>query len=135
MSTARRAYDLLRSYVNHEWERVRDLDVFRAMQELDAPTVASPSERVTTTRVIEPGTPEAQDAARKVLGIGADAPFDEVRRQFERLARRADPQRFPEDSEERRNATELLRQVTWAYNELTRDVPTTQKRFQSLEIE
>lgn len=134
MSTARRAYDLLRSYVNHEWERVRDLDVFKAMQELDQ-TVDAPAERVTTTRVLEPGSDEAKEAARKVLGVPAAAPFDEIRRQFERLTRRADPQRFPEDSQERRHAAELLRQVSWAYNELTRDVPVTQKRFQSLEIE
>jgi hypothetical protein len=134
MSAARRAYDLLRAYVNHEWERVRDLEALRARQELDAAAPAG-EEAAPRPRVLEPGTPEAKAAARQVLAVAPEASFDEVRRQFERLARRADPGRFPEGSEERQHAAELLRQVTWAYQELTRDVPVTQKRFRSLEIE
>ncbi len=46
MSEAKRAYNVLRSYVNQEWERVKGLDVMDAWRELDAPastTSAAPS--------------------------------------------------------------------------------------------
>lgn len=128
MSTGRRAYDMLRSYVSREWDRVRDLDELNARTELDAPTIPrSPSEPVVVLT--------DKQKARNILAVSQDASFEEIRRAFDRLNKRADPSRFAEGSDEREMATQLQAQINWAYKQLTDDLGTTEKRFKSLELE
>lgn len=134
MSLSRRAYDLLRGYVNSEWDRIHSETHSSAEEELtDALNNPAP-------RKIE-GTPPLEapigreERARRVLGVSPLNDFAEVRRTFERIHRRADPSNFPPGSEEASQARDIQKQVEWAYGVLTENVDTTEKRFRSLEIE
>ena len=46
MSTARRAYDLLRGYVHQEWERIQGLEHSDALEELDRAIDATRTDHV-----------------------------------------------------------------------------------------
>lgn len=139
MSTARRAYDLMRGYINHEYDRLKEMDLWDAWRELDSPV--DPAKRPPS---IEPEGPAGEqqapqqdqiDLARRILGVSETATFDEIRKAYERQNKRSDPSRFPEGSQERARAAILHRQINIAYQKLTESVPTTEKRFRSLEIE
>ncbi|MBS1706053.1 MAG: J domain-containing protein [Armatimonadetes bacterium] len=136
MSTAQRAYNLLRGYVNREIDRIRDLDLARKELEDSGTTQTSIEE---TTQVIvstRPATPEEEiEIARKILGVEASTPFEEIRKAYDRLNVRSDPTRFPEGSEARYAAAELNGKVNLAYRKLTEDLPSAEKRFRSLEID
>ncbi|MCB8932729.1 MAG: J domain-containing protein [Chthonomonadaceae bacterium] len=133
MSTGKRAYDLLRGYVHREWERIQGVAESDAERELEESLRAPAPER---SAPAEPRTPVERNArARKLLGVGPEASFGEIRKQFERLDKRCDPENFPAGSAERREAAELQRLARWAYQVLGEDVDATEKRFRSLEIE
>lgn len=144
MNEARRAYDLMRAYVNREFERIKKIDLMDAVRELDEAT-RGPSERSGGAAMPEPApeklvleVKEGQDleaTAREILGVGKRADFDTIRRAYEKLSRRSQPENFEPGSEESAQASDLLRKVTWAYTYLTKDVPASEKRFRSLEIE
>ena len=131
MSGGRRAYDLLRAYVNNEWERIKGIDLDQALKELDAPSnkAEKPQELPQATE-----SPPA-DLARSVLGVSATASFEEIRVSFEKLNERSDPAKFPDNTPEQEQAAQIQRRINWASHVLTADVPTTEKRFKSLEIE
>ncbi len=142
MSEFRRAYDLLRGYVNREADRIRGIDLHKAWEELQeglaAPTSASdpPLESVTeTARVDELSDEQREQAARQILGVDESAGFEEIRRAFEKLNRRSQPANFPEGSAEAENARAIHLRVNWAYRELTKGTSEMEKRFRSLEIE
>jgi DnaJ-domain-containing protein 1 len=129
MSGARRAYDLLRAYVGRELDRIHSVD--DAYAELDDFTPAS-------------GTPPAtakseREQARAVLGVAENASFGEVRRAYDRLMKRSDPDRFTSGSAEARTAAEIRERVRRAYavlaGDLENSVDATEKRFRSLEID
>lgn len=136
MSTARRAYDLLRGYVNHEWERLRDIDVSQEERELyaelDSPLAQPISQDApaTPTTTVEP-----KEQARRILGVVDNAPFTDIKQAYDRLRQRSDPKNFPENSAESRQAAIILQRVQWAYGVLTEGMDPTEKRFGSLEIE
>lgn len=135
MSDAGRFYNILRSYVGREWERVRSLDLLIAREELEK-TTGKPESVLQTEATKEPLSEVELDAqARKVLGVEPDADFPTIRRQFDRLNDRSKPSRFPEGSPEQDIARQLNARVNWAYNYLTRHVSDTSRRFGSLEIE
>ena len=133
MSVGKRAYDVLRGYVNREWERIQDLDRLYAERELDdvttppAPPVSQPQSA--------PLPEDRTQRARQLLGVGPEASFDELRKAFERLNKRSDPAKFPTGSSEAVQAADIQRRVNWAYQVLTENVDVTEKRFKSLEIE
>lgn len=137
MSTGRRAYDLLRGYVNQEWERIRGLEVWDALKELDSPVSGKKAEAaeegatLTSTSKIE----DPKAAARRILGVSETASFEEIRKAFEKLNKRSDPTNFPKGSEEQIQAISLQKRVNWAYHQLTDGVDIIEKRFKSLEIE
>lgn len=142
MSEAKRAYDLMRGYVNREWERIKGLELADAWRELDEPVVTKEdkegAEREGLDETNDPtkvadGNFEA--TARTILGVHADADFQAIRHAYEKLSRRAQPENFAEGSTEAVQADNLLRRVNWAYSFLTKNMPTTEKRFKSLEIE
>lgn len=138
MSTGKRAYDLLRGYVNREWERIQGLERTQAENELY-------DSLPKTEKTYVPGQPVAKDdtlgqiqqrlRACQILGVTADADFDTIRKSFERLNRRSEPSNFPAGSPEARHAADIQKQVNWAYELLTDDVDVTERRFRSLEID
>jgi hypothetical protein len=139
MGEARRAYDLLRGYVNREYDRIRGVDLDNAERELNDSLQGYMPPRSTSTppQTTPPAEPTAsrEDRARRILGVNPDASFDDIRRSFERLNKRGDPSRFPAGSEERDHAASIQKSVQWAYGVLTANVDGLEKRFRSLEIE
>src|SRR5689334_16165361 len=106
MGPGRRAYDLMRGYVNREWERIQGVDLGSAERELEEalrnPTPYTKPADSTSPTPAPTMSPEDRTAtARRILGVGSDAKFDEVRRAFEKLNRRSEPANFPEGSEAR----------------------------------
>lgn len=144
MNEASRAYNLLRAYVNREWDRVKGIDASAAWRELEeslnGPTLRSDSSATTTcastTPNLDAASPEDLAAtARKILDVGDDADYETIRKAYEKINRRTQPGTFEEGSPEEEHASVLLRQATWAYQTLTKDVSATVKRFRSLEFE
>jgi hypothetical protein len=134
VSVGKRAYNVLRGYVNREWERIKDLDRLYAEQELDdAMDLPAPA------RTVEPSQPpvavDRKERARQLLGVGPEATFNEIRKAFERLNKRSDPAKFPAGSSAATQADDIQKRVNWAYQVLTENVDVTEKRFKSLEIE
>lgn len=134
MSTARRAYDILRGYIGQEWERIQGVEESSARHEL-AEAMQKPATAQASPDTTAPVTNEDRETyARRLLGVSASASFDEIRKQFERLNRRSDPTNFPAGSAEANQAAEIQKRVHWAYGFLTEHMDTTEKRFRSLEI-
>jgi len=136
MSTGRRAYDVLRGYVNQEWERIRGVEDKDAFGELNSPVEVT-SVRVERSVTIEQEviTSNPEDWARRILGVGPTADFSEIRKAFERLNTRSDPSKFPAGSAESKQASDIQHRVQRAYAILTESIDTTEKRFKSLEID
>ena len=151
MSEAKRAYDLMRGYVNREWDRIKGLEMLDALRELDSPLSdkqsklmdhekagsgsQSDSTRSETVSSDGEGEQNYEVTARLILGVHANADFKEIRAAFEKINRRSQPENFDEGSEEADHAHQVLRRATWAYNFLTKDMSASDKRFQSLELE
>lgn len=127
----------MRGHLNQIGDRIRDLDVLDAYDELNAavnPTAPTePAVTVTQRTVTDPA--EKRKIAFGILGIQEGATYQETREAFERLSRRSNPSNFPENSPERNQAVEIHRKVHWAYGVLTEEVDPTEKRFRNLELE
>jgi len=140
MGEAKRVYDLLRGYVNREYDRIRGVELDEAERELNdvikgsVPPKTTPSQAAASSADVEP-VASREDRARRILGVTETATFDEIRRAFERLNKRGDPTRFPMNSPEREHAASIQKSVQWAYGVLTANVDAIEKRFRSLEIE
>lgn len=135
VSTGRRAYDLMRGYVNREWDRIQGLERSDALQELeDSLDPSSPNYKMPPPAAEVPPM-DTRTHARHILGVSETADFETIRQSFDKLMKRSDPARFPEDSPESRQASDIQRRVNWAYSVLTEGVDETEKRFRSLEIE
>ncbi len=139
MSTGRRAYDLLRGYVNREYDRIRGVDLDDAERELNESLrgYVPPKTTPVTTETQAEAEPvlSKEERARRILGVGPEATFEEIRRSFEKLNKRGDPGRFPEGSSEREHAAAIQKSVQWAYSVLSVNVDSIEKRFRSLEID
>lgn len=133
MREAQRAYNLLRAFVNQEFERIRGVDASAAWRELNEPAPAAPAP--TPEAAPEDVERDLEATARTLLNVTAAADFDEVRQAYERISRRVQPEKFDAGSDEAARAQELLRKATWAYQYLTKDVAPIERRFRSLEIE
>ena len=134
MSMGRRTYDLLRGYVSHEWDRIKDVERELAERELkeDLPPKSKAEAPATPT----PKTPEDKKTyARRLLGVTEESSFEDIRKAFTRLCKRSDPANFPSGSAEAKKAADIQRQVNWAFNELTDDMDATERRFRSLELD
>ena len=141
MSTPRRAYDLLRGYVNREFERLQTVDLRGAAKELESslsnPVSSSrstPDTGVpTVTSVPEPYDQPAM--ARRILGVAPDADFATIRQAFDRLNRRSAPENFPAGSPEAYQAQQIQSRVQEAYRILISKMDSTELRFGTLELE
>jgi hypothetical protein len=139
MSTGRRAYNLLRGYINREWDRIKSWEREDALRELgdDRPTAPSPKadEEPEKTVVYIPEGSTREQAAAHILGISEKAPFPEIRHAFVKLSKRSDPANFTEGTPECDQARDIYKKVHWAYRVLTEKMSDSEKRFGSLEIE
>ncbi len=140
MSTTRRAYDLMRGYVNNEWERIKGVEDSYAEQELQA-AIDDPRTGRTSTAKPEPEatrptpTPDNKERACQILGVQTGCEFALIRVAFERLNKRSEPTNFPQNSPEAAQAETIQKRVRWAYAVLTEGMDSTEVRFGSLEIE
>lgn len=131
MSMGRRAYDILRSYVGREYERIQGVEEHHAVEELNKSLDALP--QVKKREPIPPVDPKAH--AREILGVPPEATFAEIQKAFKRLSSRSNPKNFPDGSVEASKAEEIHRKVHWAFNTLADGVDNTERRFRSLEID
>lgn len=137
MGTGKRAYDILRGWIGHEWDRIREVEhdlaeaELRESMERATPPPPDPSIHEQATRLPRE---DAQAHARRLLGVGEKATFEEIRKSFDRLNQRSDPARFPANSAERNQAAEIQKRIHWAYQQLTDSFDTVEKRFRSLEL-
>lgn len=141
MSSGRRAYNMLRGYINREWDRMQGVDQDKAWRELNEMVGGKNAETEARQEVMDTAagniqqTPEdREEHARKLLGVTKDATFDDIRKTFERLSKRSDPKNFPDNSEEAKQAADIQKKVNWAFLVLTEKMDATEKRFKSLEI-
>jgi hypothetical protein len=138
MSTGRRAYDLLRGYVNTEWERIRGVEDDSAERELNE-ALGDPAYarygRTAEASHYEVTILTDEEKARQVLGVSTTASFEEIRKAFDRLNERSDPAKFPEGSLEAQHAAEIRSRVHRAFRILSDKFDSTETRFKSLEID
>lgn len=134
MSTGRRAYDLMRGYVNREWDRIKGVEFDNAERELQEALEQPIQRKPTVEETQESLVVDRQLTASKILGVPINAPFAEIHKSFEKLKKRSDASNFPSGSPEAAQAIEIQRRVQWAYGVLTEGMDVTEKRFRSLEI-
>lgn len=79
------------------------------------------------------GDPNASDY--RVLGVPIGSDLGTVQSAFEKLARRCDPRRFPENSREQKDAQRILERVNVAFEALRQRLDPTVNRFGKLELE
>jgi hypothetical protein len=144
LSTGRRAYDLLRAYIGHHWERLEDLFEADARKELNdylkgpqLPDTPPPIPGDAPVRATDDDLtkPMSVATAYKVLDLSPDATLAELKATYKRLFERSLPTNFPEASEERKKAAIVHLRVQEAYEVLLPRLDTRLKRFSSLEIE
>ena len=70
----------------------------------------------------------------RLLGTAPGAGLESVEVAWRELARRADPKRFPDGSEEEKRAAEILRSINEAYARIRESVNPTEGRFGRLEL-
>lgn len=127
-----RAWNLARSFVGQEIERIKGVERELALQELNTPPKATPQ--------IPPAAPAASQAplsdeqARKLLGVADTASFSEIRTAFERIYSRADPYKFANDPDLKLNAQIIRDRVVAAYRQLSKGQDATDLRFGSLDL-
>lgn len=134
MSDLQRLSNALRAYIGGQWERIQSLERQLAWDELKQAT-GSPSEGASATPQIptEPADPKVQ--ARRILGVEEGASFEECRKAFLKLSDRSRADRFEPGSVESEQADLVQRRVQWAYNVLTENIPPSEKRFRTLEVD
>lgn len=139
MKDARRAYDILRSYIGREFERIQKLEPVQNLERLLAEDElksggASPSAPAPEAAPVEaPKDPKVE--ARKVLGVAETASYREIRQAYTKLSKRSADASLQAGSTEAAQANLIQRRVQWAYQVLSADFPETDRRFGSLEIE
>jgi len=69
-----------------------------------------------------------------VLGLTSEAKIEAVEAAWAQLARRADPKRFPEGSEESKRAAEILKKINTSYERIRESLNPTEGRFGKLEL-
>ena len=137
MSTGRRAFDIIRGYVNHGWDQIQGNEESNAEREFRE-AMASPGTQSTPTEVALPRKPEAPmtlESAQKLLGLSPNATSKQIQSAHDELRGMVDPTKFPEGSLEQLRAKEVVRRLTVAKQTMEANVDPTVKRFERLEID
>ncbi len=135
MSSGRRAYDIVRGYVNHGWDRISGVDddaEAELRQALENPIPASNAAPGTP-----PPPPMTLEVARRLLGVEATASARAVQKAYDELAKAVDPTRFGADPQAAARAKELASRLRVAL-ELAKAHAKSDPlgdRFSGLEIE
>lgn len=150
MGTFKRATRILKSYIHREWERIEGLFQEEARKELDEfltqPDFSKslpPSE--STEKVAPPPSTMRSlydlnwkmdiPTAYRILNLTPRSTSRELKKAYNRLSERSQPDKFPEGSEERKKAAILHLRVQEAYELLLPVLDPRSKRFQSLDVE
>ena len=138
MSSARRAYDILRGYVNNGWERFQgaeETDAERELREaLEQPNrVAAESRDVDS--VPHKVTSMSVDRARRLIGVPPEATTKQIRVACQDLRKIADPNLHRDKPENESRARQALFAIDAAERVLIENVDPTVRRFENLQIE
>ena len=96
-------------------------------------SISSSSSSSGTSAAETNSDPNASDY--RVLGVPIGSDLGTVQSAFEKLARRCDPRRFPENSREQKDAQRILERVNVAFEALRQRLDPTVNRFGKLELE
>lgn len=141
MSVGKRVSRLMKAYLNHHWERISAL-IQEEEQEAQARQQALRElENLPTSPHSPPPPPPEQDRnseisrAYRTLGLEVGASLSVVRRTYQELARRANPERFPEGSVERARAEQIHARIERAYQTLLLHLDHSSARFRNLDLD
>lgn len=152
MSLPRRIKRLVKGYLKSPVEQLEELEAqLEARRELEQyldPTAGSEPVSSDVTVAVPQQTPATQPeqqvsplsvpsdlhAHYRLLGLPSNADLRQVQQAYEDLMARANPQRFPEGSAERRRAEQLAARIQQAYDAIRRHLDPTSARFDNLEI-
>ena len=132
MSTGRRAYDIVRGYVNHGWDRVAGVD---AEAEAELRTAMENPAPPTPSAPLPP--PMTVETARRLLGVEEGTSARGVEKAYDDLMKAISPERFTADVQALARAKELgsrLRMARELARASAKSDPITD-RFSGLEIE
>ncbi len=93
-----------------------------------------PSVEQGTTKSNAPQMPSDLLAHFRLLGIPPNADIRQAQEAYKQLMERANPERFPEGSEERRRAEQICQRIQQAYDAVRQYLDPTSARFDRLEI-
>jgi hypothetical protein len=135
MSTARRAYDLLRGYVSHGWDQLSGDEEKSANEELrnaiESPAPYQPSSTIHSQS--EP--PITLEQARRLFDVPPNATSQQITEVYDTLRATADLSKFQEGSDAWQRARQVGRRLDSARNILMDNIGPTVRRFERLEIE
>jgi hypothetical protein len=161
MGISRRIQRILKGYVKTARERLDELEAeLNARRELaeylepgsgastDLPSSKPVTARdaVSSVRPTPPPSPQGTPAASasqmsaellshfRLLGIPPTADLRQAQEAYKHLTARADPRRFPEGSEERQRAEQILQRIQQAYDAVRQHLDPTSARFDRLEL-
>lgn len=135
MSSGRRAYDIVRGYVNHGWDKIAGTDDEAEAELREA--LANPTPPASATPTTPPAPPMTLDIARRLLGVDANASQRTIQKAYDELATAVDPGRFGADPQAAARAKELSSRLRVAM-ELAKASAKSDPlgdRFSGLEIE
>jgi hypothetical protein len=135
MSSGRRAYDIVRGYVNHGWDQIAGVDNEAEAELREALANPTPPTSASPTAPLAP--PMTLEVARRLLGVEATASARAVQKAYDELAKAVDPTRFGADPQAAARAKELssrLRVALELAKAHAKSDPLSD-RFSALEIE
>lgn len=98
------------------------------------PVRTPPTTRQEGAPASAPPLSEDLQAHFRLLGIPPNADLRQAQEAYRQLMERADPERFPEGSEERRRAEQIRQRIQEAYDAVRHHLDPTSARFDRLEI-
>jgi hypothetical protein len=136
MSTARRAYDVLRGYVSHGWDQLTGDEEKSANDEL-LQAIESPVPNLKSQSSIQAPTEAAitLDQARKLFDVPPNATSQQITEVYDALRSTADLSKFTEGTDAWQRARQVSRRLDAARNILMENIDPTVRRFERLEIE
>lgn len=128
----KRAYSIVKGYVQREWERIDALERLSASEELKR-SLSVPS---TTPQAQQESVEFVRDAAhaRRILDVTEGATYAEIEVAYQKLNEMSGPEQFAPGSEDYRRALKIQRSIHDAYRILIEEFSVTERRFRSIEI-